>query len=89
MVVFWRQIRYLIYPTMVLFQFIHHVSKRFVADRCTYIAAALTYTSLLALVPLLATGFSILAAFPVFETVSNRNWNCFSLGNCTFINGNN
>lgn len=69
---FWRQIGYLIYPTTVLFQFIHHVSKRFVADRCTYTAAALTYTSLLALVPLLATGFSILAAFPVFETVTDE-----------------
>jgi len=72
MIILWRQIRYLIYPTKVLLQFIHHVSKRFVADRCTYIAAALTYTSLLALVPLLAIGFSILAAFPVFETVTDE-----------------
>ncbi|NKB46363.1 MAG: YihY family inner membrane protein [Legionellales bacterium] len=40
---------------------------RFFADDCMYRASALTFTSLLALVPLMAVSFAILAAFPVYS----------------------
>ncbi|MDY6993496.1 MAG: virulence factor BrkB family protein [Pseudomonadota bacterium] len=52
-----------------LFGFIRHVTYRFINDRCLQTAAALTYTSLLSLVPLLTVGFSILSAFPVFKSL--------------------
>lgn len=45
------------------------VIKRFVEDQCMRIAAALSYTTLLALVPLGAIAFAILSAFPVFDDV--------------------
>jgi membrane protein len=44
-----------------------YVWRRFVDDRCLGIASTLSYTSLLALVPLAAIAFAVLAAFPVFE----------------------
>jgi membrane protein len=44
-----------------------HVWKHFQEDRCLEEAASLSYTSLLALVPLLAVTFGIIAAFPVFN----------------------
>lgn len=43
------------------------VIKRFFDDDCTYRASALTFTTLLAVVPLMSVGFSILSTFPVFE----------------------
>ncbi len=49
--------------------FLAYVCKRFAEDRCLGIAATLSYTSLLALVPLAAIGFAVLAVFPVFEDV--------------------
>jgi membrane protein len=62
----------LLKPLTILVKFSHHVGKRFVADRCTHTASALTYTSLLALVPLLAIGFSIFTAFPVFRSLNDE-----------------
>jgi len=44
-----------------------HVWKHFQEDRCLEEAASLSYTSLLAMVPLLAVVFGIIAAFPVFS----------------------
>lgn len=49
--------------------FIAYVANRFSNDRCLRMAAGLSYTSLLAIVPLTAIAFSMLAAFPVFEGV--------------------
>jgi len=46
--------------------------NRFATDRCWRMAAGLSYTSLLAVVPLTAIAFSMLAAFPVFEGVRER-----------------
>ncbi len=46
--------------------FIRFVSRRFEEDRCTFIASALTLTSLLALVPLMAVALAIFSAFPEF-----------------------
>lgn len=48
-------------------EFLLYVAKRFVLDQCTVRAAGLTYTSLLALVPLLAISFAIFSAFPAFD----------------------
>ena len=47
-------------------QFVRFVFERFAADQCPQRAAALTYTTLLALVPLLAISFAVFAAFPAF-----------------------
>lgn len=47
--------------------YLRYVLGRFAADQCTQRAGALTYTTLLALVPLLAISFTVFAAFPVYE----------------------
>lgn len=49
-----------------------HVWKHFREDRCFEEAASLSYTSLLAMVPLLAVVFGIIAAFPVFNQWSEN-----------------
>ena len=49
-----------------------HVWKHFQEDRCLEEAASLSYTSLLAMVPLLAVVFGIIAAFPVFNKWSDN-----------------
>lgn len=48
------------------------VLKRFGRDQCMRIAAALSYTTLLALVPLGAIAFAILRAFPVFDNIQDQ-----------------
>lgn len=50
----------------------NHVWKHFREDRCLEEAASLSYTSLLAMVPLLAVIFGVVAAFPVFSQVSDK-----------------
>ncbi|MDA0998608.1 MAG: YihY family inner membrane protein, partial [Proteobacteria bacterium] len=49
--------------------FVRYIGQRFGEDRCLRMAAGLSYTSLLAVVPLTAIAFSMLAAFPVFHGV--------------------
>ena len=49
-----------------------HVWKHFQEDRCFEEAASLSYTSLLAMVPLMAVVFGIIAAFPVFNQWSDK-----------------
>ncbi len=49
--------------------FLRYVLGRFAKDRCTQSSAALTYTTLLALVPLLAISVAIFAAFDAFAGV--------------------
>lgn len=49
-----------------------HVWAHFQEDRCFEEAASLSYTSLLAMIPLLAVTFGIIAAFPVFNEWSER-----------------
>ena len=46
------------------------VLRRFLRDDCPSSAAALSYTSLLALVPLMAVMLAVVAAFPVFDQAS-------------------
>ncbi len=49
--------------------FLAYIFGRLNEDRCIRMAAGLSYTSLLAIVPLTAIAFSVLAAFPAFEGV--------------------
>ncbi|HEX6832430.1 MAG TPA: YihY family inner membrane protein [Rudaea sp.] len=46
--------------------FVHFFWQRFLEERCLQAAGALAYTSLFALVPLIAAILGVLAAFPVF-----------------------
>jgi membrane protein len=43
------------------------VMRRFSRDRCSRVAGALAFTTVLAIVPLTAVGFAVLSIFPVFE----------------------
>lgn len=52
--------------------FVVSVLKRFEHDRCFRVAAALAFTTLLALVPLVTVIFSMLSLFPVFEQWSGE-----------------
>lgn len=56
--------------------FAHYVASRYRKDRASSVAASLAYTSLLSLVPLMAIGLAMLAAFPVFATfrIQIENW---------------
>ena len=49
-----------------------HAWQHFQEDRCLEEAASLSYTSLLAMVPLLAVIFGIISAFPVFSQFSGK-----------------
>jgi membrane protein len=51
--------------------FVRHLWQQFRADRSFEAAGALSYTSLLALVPLMAVMFGVISAFPVFERWAN------------------
>lgn len=50
--------------------FLIYLKDQFVRDSCTRTAAALAYTTMLSLVPLLAVVFVTLAAFPGFQDLS-------------------
>lgn len=47
-------------------RFLRVVARRFNEDRCMQIASSLTYTTLLALVPLITVALTLISAFPVF-----------------------
>lgn len=49
--------------------FLRYVLQRFANDNCTQSSAALTYTTLLALVPLIALSFAIFSAFDSFSGI--------------------
>jgi len=53
-------------------RFARHVWKHFEEDNSLSEAASLSYTSLLAMVPLMAVIFGVVAAFPVFNEYSDR-----------------
>lgn len=50
-----------------LISFLQFLARRFDEDRCVQIAASLTYTTLLSLVPLMVIALTVIAAFPVFS----------------------
>ena len=52
--------------------YLRHVLSRFAADQCPQRAAALTYTTLLAMVPLVAVSFTIFSAFEAFSAVQDQ-----------------
>ena len=55
-----------------LFGFARFVGRRLVADRCLQTAGSLTYTTLLALIPLLTIALSLFSAFPMFGDYSTK-----------------
>ncbi len=55
-----------------LFLFLRYVAENFYNDRCLRSASALTYTTLLALVPLSTVIFSVFAAFPMFDAFASQ-----------------
>ncbi len=54
------------------FNFARTVVRRFSQDRVLVAAASLSYTSLLAIVPLFAIAFSTMMAFPVFDGMTQK-----------------
>ncbi len=52
--------------------FLYFAGRRFYNDNCFQTASALTYTSLLAMVPLMTIGFAIFSAFPAFYRLRNE-----------------
>jgi membrane protein len=55
-----------------LHHFLHFVAARFKEDRCPQIAASLTFTTLLSLVPLFTIALTLLSAFPVFDNFAEQ-----------------
>lgn len=53
-----------------ILSFLRFVLRRFNEDNCTQVAASLTYTTLLALVPLITIALTVVSAFPVFSDLS-------------------
>ncbi len=51
-------------------RFILFVVGHFIDDDCPYRASALAFTTLLAIVPLMSVGLSILSTFPVFQNLA-------------------
>lgn len=54
------------------FKFLRYLLNRFIQDRCAQSAAALTYMSLFAIVPLMTVMYSALAALPAFDSVGEQ-----------------
>ena len=55
-----------------LWHFLRFIIARFRQDRCTQMAASLTYTTLLSLVPLITIALTLFSAFPVFDDFSGQ-----------------
>ncbi len=54
-------------PIKKFLGFARFVAQRFLDDRCAQVAASLTFTTLLALVPLITVTVTVFAAFPIFS----------------------
>ncbi len=50
------------------YAFLRHLGKRTSDDRITVVASSLAYTTLLSLVPLITVVFSVMSAFPIFDS---------------------
>ena len=53
-------------------RFLLHVARRFDEVRCLQIASSLTFTTLLALVPLVTIALTLMSAFPVFSGLGEQ-----------------
>ena len=53
-------------------RFVRHVVGRFIDDGCFAAAGALSYTTLVSIVPLLAISLAVLSAFPIFDKMRER-----------------
>ncbi|WP_207478282.1 YihY family inner membrane protein [Arenibaculum pallidiluteum] len=53
----------------VIWSFLSYLTRRFIADDCLTTASALTYTALLAIVPLMTIFFAVFQAFPAYGTL--------------------
>jgi membrane protein len=54
------------------FRFLRYVTVRLQEDRCTQMAASLTFTTLLSVVPLITIALTLFSAFPVFSEYSTH-----------------
>src|ERR1700674_5870718 len=52
--------------------FLRFVLRRWTEDRCPQIAGSLTYTTLLAIVPMFAVGVAVLSSAPFFEDLMSK-----------------
>ena len=59
--------RFIIQSVQRFFRLLRQIGRRFAQDDCFNLAASLTYTTLLALVPLVTIGLAIFSAFPAFR----------------------
>lgn len=57
-------------PLPALRSFINLLSDRFIATRCPQVAGDLTFTTLLALVPLITVSLALFSNFPAFKTLA-------------------
>jgi membrane protein len=55
-----------------LSRFLVHLVRRFSQDRCLQIASSLTFTTLLALVPLVTIALTLISAFPIFSGLGEQ-----------------
>src|SRR5487761_2555907 len=55
-----------------LFHFATFVARKFKHDKCTQMAASLTFDTLLSLVPLITIALTLFSAFPVFADFSTQ-----------------
>lgn len=59
--------RFIVQSVQRFFRLLRQIGRRFAQDDCFNLAASLTYTTLLALVPLVTIGLAIFSAFPAFR----------------------
>lgn len=53
-------------------RFVQHVFRRFNDDRCLQLCSSLTFTTLLALVPLVTIALTLISAFPVYSGLGEQ-----------------
>lgn len=64
-----KWVSYFKYYSTLLVNFIRFVTLHFIKDEGTYIASALAFTTLLAVVPLMSVGLAVFSSFPVFQSL--------------------